>query len=62
MERNSSEIIKKLKENGWELVRIRGSHNQFKHKNFPNLITVPHPKKDLPTGTVKKILKEAGLI
>jgi len=25
------------------------------------LVTVPPPKKDLPTGTVKSILKQAGL-
>ncbi|ENY0008508.1 type II toxin-antitoxin system HicA family toxin, partial [Neisseria gonorrhoeae] len=24
-------------------------------------VTVPHPKKDLPTGTVKNIYKQAGL-
>ncbi|EIB7183723.1 type II toxin-antitoxin system HicA family toxin, partial [Acinetobacter baumannii] len=25
------------------------------------LVTIPHPKKDLPNGTVKSILKQAGL-
>ncbi|MCO6524639.1 MAG: type II toxin-antitoxin system HicA family toxin [Candidatus Schmidhempelia sp.] len=24
-------------------------------------VTVPHPKKDLPIGTVKNIFKQAGL-
>lgn len=62
MEKNSTEIIRLLKKNGWELVRTRGSHHQFKHKDFNYLITVPHPKKDLPIGTAKKILKDAGLI
>ncbi|EMM2428911.1 type II toxin-antitoxin system HicA family toxin, partial [Acinetobacter baumannii] len=25
------------------------------------LVTISHPKKDLPNGTVKSILKQAGL-
>nr|WP_255307464.1 type II toxin-antitoxin system HicA family toxin [Muricauda sp. CP2A] len=25
------------------------------------LVTIPHPKKDVPLGTVKSILKQAGI-
>ena len=46
---------------GWQLVRVRGSHHQFKHLAKPGLVTVPHPKKDLGTGLVKSILKQAGI-
>lgn len=38
-----------------------GSHITLKHPTKPNLCTVPHPKKDLPIGTVSAILKAAGL-
>lgn len=53
--------MKMLTKAGWTEVRIRGSHHQFKHPKSKNVVTVPHPKKDLPTGTVNGILKAAGL-
>lgn len=33
----------------------------FKHDRKPGKITVPHPVKDLPIGTVKSIEKASGL-
>jgi len=57
---NSREIIKRLEDDGWVLVRTRGSHHQFRHGEKPGLITVPHPKKDLPVGTVRSIRRQAG--
>jgi len=50
-----------IEADGWQLIRTRGSHQQFKHPEKLGLVTIPHPKKDLPTGTVKSILKQAGL-
>ena len=58
---NSKDLIDLLKAHGWELVRVKGSHHYFKHPRKGNLITVPHPKKDLPAGTFNSILKDAGL-
>ncbi|MET0264644.1 MAG: type II toxin-antitoxin system HicA family toxin [Duganella sp.] len=58
---NSSQLIKMLKDDGWCVVRIKGSHHHFKHDSKPGLLTVPHPRKDLPTGTLMSILKAAGL-
>jgi predicted RNA binding protein YcfA (HicA-like mRNA interferase family) len=55
-------LIKELEANGWKLVRIKGSHHQYKHPDKNAVITVPHPKKDLPAGTVRNIKKAAGLI
>ncbi|MBU1308191.1 MAG: type II toxin-antitoxin system HicA family toxin [Gammaproteobacteria bacterium] len=43
------------------MVRIKGSHHQFKHPEHKLPLTVPLPKKDLPIGLVKKIRKDAGL-
>jgi len=57
---NSREVIRRLKQDGWILVRTKGSHHQFKHPEKPGLVTVPHPKRDLPTGTLKAIFKAAG--
>ena len=58
---NSSKIIKMLKDDGWEIKRVQGSHHHFKHPDKRGLVTVPHPKKDIPIGTVNSILKQAGL-
>ena len=57
----SKELIKLLTKAGWIEVRSVGSHHQFKHPNHKEVVTVPHPKKDLPIGTVNNILKAAGL-
>lgn len=57
----SSDLIKELELAGWVLVRVKGSHHQFKHPNHKLPVTVPHPKKDLGIGLVKAIKKQAGL-
>ncbi|MEF3061925.1 type II toxin-antitoxin system HicA family toxin [Ralstonia solanacearum] len=58
---NSANLIKQLRADGWQLVHVVGSNHQFKHPTKPGKVTVPHPKKDLPPGTVRSILKQAGL-
>ncbi|WP_075881620.1 type II toxin-antitoxin system HicA family toxin [Vreelandella massiliensis] len=58
----SSELIRELEADGWRLERIRGSHHVFKHPEKPGIVPVPHPKKDLPKGTVHQIRKQAGLL
>ncbi len=57
----SRELMSKIQADGWYLVRITGSHHHFRHDSKSGLVTIPHPKKDLPKGTVKSILKQAGL-
>jgi predicted RNA binding protein YcfA (HicA-like mRNA interferase family) len=57
----SGEILRRLKEDGWSQVRTKGSHVQLKHRTKIGLVTLPHPKKDLPIGTVKSIEKQSGV-
>ncbi|HID0237174.1 TPA: type II toxin-antitoxin system HicA family toxin [Acinetobacter baumannii] len=57
----SLDLIKMIEADGWYEVRVTGSHHHFKHPTKKGLVTIPHPKKDLPSGTVKSILKQAGL-
>jgi predicted RNA binding protein YcfA (HicA-like mRNA interferase family) len=57
---SSREVIQRLKEDGWKLARTKGSHQTFKHPTKPGRVTVPHPKRDLPVGTLKAIFKQAG--
>ncbi|AUL14699.1 type II toxin-antitoxin system HicA family toxin [Bordetella bronchiseptica] len=58
---NSADLIKRLKADGWYRVHTVGSHHQYKHPTKPGKVTVPHPRKDLPTATQRSILKQAGL-
>ncbi len=50
-----------IEKEGWYLVRTKGSHHHFKHPTQKGLGTIPHPKKDVPKGTVKSILRQAGI-
>lgn len=59
---NSRELIKQVEADGWVLVRVTGSHHHFKHPTKAGLVTIPNPKKDLPVGTSRSILKQAGLL
>jgi predicted RNA binding protein YcfA (HicA-like mRNA interferase family) len=45
---NSREIIRRLKQAGWDHVATKGDHWQFKHPARRGRVTVPHPKRDLP--------------
>jgi predicted RNA binding protein YcfA (HicA-like mRNA interferase family) len=58
----SGDIIAKLVEDGWVQGAQNGSHLQFKHPVKRGRVTVPHPKADIPLGTLKSIEKQAGLI
>lgn len=60
MLRNSRDIVKRLKAEGFELVSIKGSHHKFRKGAV--IVVVPHPKKDLPLGTARKIAKQVGWI
>ncbi|MEQ1651139.1 MAG: type II toxin-antitoxin system HicA family toxin [Hyphomicrobium sp.] len=60
MERNSRKILARLKADGWVLAGAEGSHHKLKHPVSGKTIIVPHPKKDLPTGTARSIAKFAG--
>ena len=60
MIRDSGEIIKRLLRDGFEHVSVRGSHYKFVHHITHRHVIVPHPKRDLPIGTVRGIYKQAG--
>ena len=58
---NSKDVISALIVAGWRQVAQKGSHVQFKHETIPGRVTVPHPKRDLPLGTLRSIEKQAGI-
>ena len=57
----SGQLIKKMLKAGWVLRSVKGSHHVYTHPDRPGHITVPHPKKDLGTGLLHKLLKQAEL-
>jgi predicted RNA binding protein YcfA (HicA-like mRNA interferase family) len=57
----SREVIVRLAADGWLKVAQKGSHIQFKHPTKLGRVTVPHPKRDLPIGTLKSIEKQSGI-
>ena len=58
---NSREVIRRLKKDGWFKVGQTGDHHQFKHDEKPGRVTVQHPRRDMPVGTLKSIEKQSGL-
>jgi len=57
----NADVIAALKADRWFVVSTKGSHVQFKHAQKPGRVTVPHPKRDLPIGTLKSIERQAAL-
>jgi len=56
------ELMRLVEADGWRYVRTTGSHRHYKHASKPNVVTIPgHPGDDVPVGTLKSILKAAGL-
>jgi predicted RNA binding protein YcfA (HicA-like mRNA interferase family) len=55
----STEIIRRIKAAGWAELRVKGSHHHFRHSSRPGTVTVVHPVKDVPIGTLRSI-KAAG--
>jgi predicted RNA binding protein YcfA (HicA-like mRNA interferase family) len=58
---SSREVIRMLERDGWQHVRTRGDHLQFKHPTKPGLVTVQARRKDIPDGTLGKIERQSGL-
>jgi len=55
-------VLRMLKEDGWVIERIRGSHRQLKHPVRKGTVTVSgKPGIEIPPGTLNSILKQAGL-
>lgn len=54
------DLLKLLKQNGWSVVRIKGSHHILQKEGKTTV--VPVHGKDVPTGLLKTILKETGLL
>lgn len=58
-----AELIRLLKQHGFEELRTgKGSHQQFWNPTTKRIVTLSvHTKKDVGTGLLNRILKDAGI-
>ncbi len=56
---SSLHLVKVLLNNGFTFVSQKGSHHKYR-KN-PKTVIVPHPKKEIPIGTFRSIVRQSGL-
>ena len=61
MEYSSRDVIRIIEADGWYETACVGSHHQYKHPSKPGRVTVPHPQRTIPIGTVRNIFKQAGI-
>ena len=57
----TSELLKLLKKNKCSLIRNGNRHDVWYSEITGKQFTVPRHKAEIPTGTLKNILKDAGL-
>lgn len=56
------EVLAALLRAGYELTHIRGSHHYLRKSKVSGLVVVPvHGNRSLPAGTLRSILRQAGL-
>lgn len=57
---NGKQVLQKLKDGGWSLDRIKGSHHIMIRDG--KICPVPvHGARDIPSGTLAKIAKISGI-
>ena len=62
MNQSPQHLMKILEGKGYLLKRISGSHHIFFHPELKKIVVVPaHGNKDIPNGTFRSILKQAGI-
>lgn len=61
MPMSPKEMLKLLKENGFEEISQNGSHVKLKNQETGRTVIVPYHSKDLKKGMEQAILKQAGL-
>jgi predicted RNA binding protein YcfA (HicA-like mRNA interferase family) len=56
------EAIRLIEQDGWTRARQKGSHRQFHNPAKPGTVTIAgHPSDEIPPGTLKNIMKQAGI-
>jgi predicted RNA binding protein YcfA (HicA-like mRNA interferase family) len=59
---SGKKLCKIVERQGWILKRITGSHYIYTQEGVSVILSIPvHGNRDLPPGTLKSLLKDAGL-
>jgi predicted RNA binding protein YcfA (HicA-like mRNA interferase family) len=58
---SSDDLIRILLREGWVLKRVRGSHHQSENRKRTRMVTVPHPSREIPRGTLAAIRRSTGI-
>ena len=56
---SSKLIINTLLKNGFRFISQRGSH--YKYRKDDKTVIVPSPRKEIPIGTFRSIVRQSGL-
>jgi predicted RNA binding protein YcfA (HicA-like mRNA interferase family) len=57
---SSTAFISILTSNSFTFISKRGSHTKYRDDNSHTVI-VPHPRKDIPIGTLRSMIRQSGL-
>lgn len=57
---SSGEVVRVLVGHGFAFVTQRGSHAKYRNP-AGRIVIVPHPRKQLPIGTTRSIIRQSGL-
>lgn len=57
------DLIRLIEDDGWFLVRQKGSHKQYKHRSKKGLVTIAAHKMsdEIAPGTLNSIFKQAQI-
>jgi predicted RNA binding protein YcfA (HicA-like mRNA interferase family) len=55
------EVVKALEKDGFTLVRVKGNHHVMKNPDGRFTVVPVHAGKDVPPGTLRRIVRDAGL-
>jgi predicted RNA binding protein YcfA (HicA-like mRNA interferase family) len=55
------DVVAQLAQDGWVIVRKGpGDHVQYRHPTKPGRVTVDAGAREMPTGTLRSIYRQAG--
>ena len=57
----SGELIKFLKEDGWIVDRVKGSHHILRKEGVDSIISISHPEKDVSRHQLAQARRISGL-
>jgi predicted RNA binding protein YcfA (HicA-like mRNA interferase family) len=55
------ETLRAIQKDGWQVVRTTGGHTHLSHPTKPGIVTVAMHSGTIPPGTIRSIIRQAGL-